>query len=161
MWALENHERKKGEKAAAEALAEQRALDRRNKEKAEKRHQYEHADDGKLQEDINETQKVLAMGRANGTLKGVNAKTHQVVPIPVKETDRKLFIRIRDDVDFSWKPKHMRPKESLQPFNVDLRLYSEVEHLVGVNIGERGVLALSAEFLRGSCSNITVLDLSR
>ncbi|CAE7674732.1 unnamed protein product, partial [Symbiodinium microadriaticum] len=160
MWALENHERKKVERAMADARKQQEAADRALQEEKEARLAFERRDDGKLQEDIDETQRVWAIGRAAGALRGVNAASHKVIPEAVRETDRKLFVRIRNDVDFSYKPKHMRSKESLMPFDVDLRLFNDVEVLVGVGIGERGALALSAEFVRGSCSNVLVLDLS-
>lgn len=161
MWAFENSEREKVNAQREVARREHEEMVKKDREMVESRKAYENTDDNMLREDIDETQKVLRIGRASGALRGVNARAHQVVPMPVRETDRKLFLRIRDDVDFSWKPKHMRSKESLMPFTEDLRLFADVETLVGVNIGERGCLALSAEFLRGSCSNVIVLDLSR
>jgi hypothetical protein len=161
MWAFENSERDKINAINEKIRREQEEADNKERQARENRKAFENNDDHKLKEDIADTQTVLRIGRGNGALRGVNAKTHQIVPAPVRETDRKLFLRIRDDVDFSWKPKHMRSKESLMPFNVDLRLFTDVETLVGVSIGERGCLALSAEFLRGSCSNVLTLDLSR
>lgn len=145
----------------AETRRQQEQMDKEERLRVESRALFERKDDGKLQEDIDETQRVLRLGRMAGALQGVNAASHRIVPAAVHETDRKLFIRIRDDVDFSWKPKHMRSKESLMPFDVDLRLFNDVEVLVGVSIGERGALALSAEFVRGSCSNVLEIDLSR
>ena len=65
------------------------------------------------------------------------------------------------EIDFSWKPKHMRTKEELTPFNVNLTIYRDVEKLRAFQIGQRGALALASEFVRGSCSNVVELNLGR
>jgi len=160
-WALENFHRH-NEEAEAKRIEDIAAENKRLKQlQARKKEEFGLDDESKLQADIAETQSLHRMARKHGTRVGVNAICHQVIPEPLVETTRKLFLRLRDDVDFSWKPKHMRTRDQLMPFTVDLRSYRDVETLVAVNIGEIGCLALSAEFVRGSCSNVVELDMSR
>lgn len=47
------------------------------------------------------------------------------------------------------------------PFDTDLAKTSHVLELVCTSIGERGALSLAAELLRGACSALETLDLSR
>lgn len=91
----------------------------------------------------------------------MNADKHKIVVETPIEITRNLTIFLRPEIDFSWKPKHMRTKDELTPFNVNLTIYRDVEKLRATQIGQRGALALAAEFLRGSCSNVKELNLGR
>eukprot|EP00604_Paraphysomonas_vestita_P003526 CAMPEP_0174820066 /NCGR_PEP_ID=MMETSP1107-20130205/3628_1 /TAXON_ID=36770 /ORGANISM="Paraphysomonas vestita, Strain GFlagA" /LENGTH=250 /DNA_ID=CAMNT_0016034649 /DNA_START=488 /DNA_END=1237 /DNA_ORIENTATION=+ len=130
-------------------------------EKERLKKEYEINDLKLLNNDIAETQSLNQMMRRAGVRPGVNAKSHQIIPEEKLETIRVLYFKLNDDYNFNWKLKSQIIPTDVTPFDVDLKLYRDVEVLIGSNIGERGVLALAGEFVRGACSNITTLDLSR
>lgn len=114
------------------------------------------ADDKKL------TQDVYATMRRNGDQPGVNAAKHVKKTRAPRELDKVLTLTLGESNDFAtYKPKHMRARDTTAIFNVDIKKYRQLEHLICDRIGERGVMVLAAEFVRGACSNMITLDLTR
>lgn len=166
VWNMEGWARQDFEIAEAEAVAKAEKIkaeeERRKREIGlSMKNDEAFQDENMLEDDFRETQMVLKKGRQVGAHYGVNAHKHRNVPEIPSEVTRNLTISLKKGIEFAWKPKHMRTKEELAPFNVDLKLYRDVEHLRAFQIGQRGALALAAEFVRGSCSNIITLNLGR
>lgn len=161
LWAKESHEKAilLQQEREQQILQTQRREAQRKKEMD--RLEYYAKDSENLKKDIEETQALQKTMRQCGIKPGVNAITHQLPPQEQLETTRFLSFKLRDDVNLEWKLKHQRTPDILMPFDIDLKLYRDVETLRGVNIGERGALALASEFVRGACSNLLTLDLSR
>ena len=57
--------------------------------------------------------------------------------------------------------KDKNSRKPYTPFDTDLGKTAHVLELCCTGIGERGALSLAAEFLRGACSSLETLDLSR
>lgn len=166
VWNMEIWARQDFEKAeSAAAIAEEYARLEQERKDAEvnlaMKNNAAFQDEHMLGDDIRETQMVMKAGRIAGTLAGVNADKHKIPVETPLEITRNLTIFIRPEIDFKWKPKHMRTKAELAPFNVNLTIYRDVEKLRAFQIGQRGALALASEFLRGSCSNVKDLNLGR
>lgn len=161
LWAKEDQERAERERLAEKQRQEIEQEMKIMAEKERLKKEYEINDLKLLNNDIAETQSLNQMMRRAGVRPGVNAKSHQIIPEEKLETIRVLYFKLNDDYNFNWKLKSQIIPTDVTPFDVDLKLYRDVEVLIGSNIGERGVLALAGEFVRGACSNITTLDLSR
>lgn len=91
-------------------------------------------------------------------------------PPPISRKTRYLVITLKGSVDFTVNPKvkGRMPWHSaggadttMTVFDEDLSLYRDVEHLKCEYIGERGALCLAAEFVRGACPAIQILNLNR
>jgi hypothetical protein len=160
-WSKEDHERdgRLHRERQSQLQLEMTQAEARRKEEEKKNYYLKDAQD--LSADVQETQTLHRVMRQCGVKAGVNSLTHHNAPLPPLETVRFLSFKLRDDVDLNWKLKHLRTPDILMPFDVDLKLFRDVETLRGVSIGERGALALAAEFVRGACSNLNTLDLSR
>jgi hypothetical protein len=161
LWAKEGHERDNRLQAEQQQRYQQEKLLREAQEKEQRKLQALQEDVQNLKYDVHETQLLRQTMRKCGVRSGVNAATHLLPPPVVYETTRFLTFKLRDNVNLDWKLKHQRTPDILMPFDVDLKLYRDVETLRGVNLGERGALALAGEFVRGACSNLITLDLSR
>jgi hypothetical protein len=182
LWAKEREERDRENLRLSQLLAQQQKEKEDKDNKEREANEFAKKDLESLQEDIAETQQLQATMRKLGLRAGVNPPpSHSPAPFlsplpPLSltqsqkvapeylppENSRKIFFSLRPDIDMNWTKKADRSNECLlRPFTVDLKVYRDVEELVGEKIGERGVLALAGEFVRGACSNIIILDLSR
>ncbi len=91
-------------------------------------------------------------------------------PPPISRKTRYLVVTLKGSVDFTLNPKvkgrmpwHNAggADATMTVFDEDLSLYRDLEHLKCENIGERGALCLAAEFVRGACPAIQILNLNR
>lgn len=108
--------------------------------------------------------------RHQSMLKGLGLRK---APPPVSRKARELVVNLSNSVDFSVNPKvkgrmpwHNSGMKSdsggvMAVFDIDLSLYREVQVLRCENIGERGALCLAAEFVRGACPSLQILNLNR
>lgn len=161
LWAKEDQERDTRLHSEQQQRIQQEKLLRQTQEKEQQKQMALQEDIHNLDIDVRETQLLRQTMRKCGVRSGVNVAAHHL-PVPEEsETTRVLTFKLRDNVNLEWKLKHQRTPDILMPFDVDLKLYRDVETLRGVNIGERGALALAGEFVRGACSNLITLDLSR
>lgn len=82
----------------------------------------------------------------------------------LKDSSNQAIMRIalREDLNYKSQTK-LLGKDYITPFNRNLaaRETTQVKYLKATSIGERGALCLGAEFIRGACSSLQVLDLSR
>jgi hypothetical protein len=160
-WSKEDRDRDQRLRLERESQLQLQQLQTTAHRKAEEKKHYYLSDAQNLQADVQETQALHQTMRQVGVRAGVNSHTHLALAPPPLETTRFLSFKLRAGVDLNWKLKHLRTPDILMPFDVDLKLYRDVETLRGVEIGERGALALAGEFVRGACSNLSTLDLSR
>ena len=161
LWAKEDQERFHLEKQLKQQQdeIENEIKSMKNKEKLKK--DYEINDLNLLNQDILETQTINQIIRKIGLSAGINSNLHQIQPEDRNENIRILYFKLNTNYNFNWKLKSQVVSDDILPFDIDLKLYKDVEILIGNNIGERGVLALAGEFIRGACTNIITLDLSR
>eukprot|EP01042_Synura_sphagnicola_P000613 gene613-670_t len=111
-----------------------------------------------LRQDQYDSQHVVGIMRKAGTLPGVNAPN----PIPMSthhSTSRHIEISLREDMDFKLINKPHRQKDRVTPFTLDLLEFRNVVQLRAIGIGEKGALFLGADFTRGACARLEVLDL--
>ena len=132
--------------------------------------------------DVGITQEVLQMMRGTGQVAGVNPKamgekkkkkksskkTKKKSSKMSKEQESKmeaesgvLRVGLQEDLAFSSRKRLLVPY--VTPFDTDLSAAktNRVVVLQAKKIGERGALCLGAEFLRGACPALQLLDLSR
>ena len=160
-WAGER-ENEVDEKIEAEAkiteankanVAEQKRIADRNIKKAE--------DNKILSEDIQISQAALKVMRSSGFVEGVNPKKAKQKPPRASAVDSMLAtdveINLNPDVDWS---KKRNKKDPMLPFDVNILVDARAcRRLRGKVLGERGALSLAAEFLKGACPVLEVLDL--
>jgi hypothetical protein len=163
LWAKEDQEKHSALRCEQQLQLQQQRLLLETQQKEQKKLLDIQQDLQNLALDVRETQQLRQAMRQCGVSRGVNAglPTHHLPPTVLYENTRFLSFKLRENVNLEWKLKHQRTPEILMPFDVDLKVYRDVETLRGVNIGERGALALASEFVRGACSNLITLDLSR
>ena len=134
--------------------------------------------------DVGITQDVLRIMRGTGQVAGVNPRTSAGAAKKKKAKNKVsgkkksskmskdqeakmeadsgvLRVGLQEHLDFSSRKRLLVPY--VTPFDTDLSAAktSRVVVLKAKNIGERGALCLGAEFLRGACPALQLLDLSR
>ena len=70
-----------------------------------------------------------------------------------------VTISVVNKEELASRPRRMFPRD-YNPFDVNLHDCSYCERLKGMNIGERGALSLAADFVRGACPRLLVIDLT-
>jgi hypothetical protein len=161
IWSNENHKKHLAEQEEKERIAEEKRIQLKKQNEVIAYETKKKLDKLAVLDDYTLTQETLQMERMSSALSGViSPKRHKIIPIVPKENSKKIQLSLRDDINFSWR---LRVGRNLMdnPFQIDIRLYSEVEILECINIGEKGLLYLCAEFIRGSVSNLCELNLSR
>lgn len=177
-WAVEKHDHK----IEMEQLrrAEQLEKERKDREKAERERKIaaQAKEDEQLGIDIDITQQIASMGRGVGSLAGVNVYDPVAAELELSMKNKKsgaddfkhvskdpiLLLKLLNDVDFKkMKRGGVTADGKKMPVfdHPDLMKTRHVVELRCERIGERGALSLAAEFIRGACPMIEVLDLSR
>ena len=158
-WAGEAFDR---EQEAKEQAVEQANLDRKLGYEAQVAAEIA-ADDAEIKEDIRTTQEVFTLMRRSGLKEGVNLES-KVAHRKKKSVDRmatSLNITLNPEVNLEWQPKYEYIKVQREGiFNHKLHKYKFVKKLVCSRIGEKGALALAADFISGAIPQLTELDVS-
>eukprot|EP01041_Mallomonas_annulata_P003072 gene3072-6024_t len=153
---LEDTEVRKEEEAErCRQLARQEEREKKAKRKEEAR---------QLKQDWEESQDIIRMMRCNGSIEAVNAP-----PPPPRKQQHEMSMAVdlvlrEDTTDFSQpvvKATQASRKERGNTFNVDLLAFKNALSVKATMIGERGALALAADFVCGACPRLEMLDLSR
>lgn len=112
----------------------------------------------KLKEDWVQSQETLRVMRRYGTIEAVNVPAVPVKPVQ-NEMSTSVEVCLRGDVDLH-QPRKLTKKLRAEMFNVDLFAFQNATSLRGRLIGEKGVLSMAADFVRGACPRLQVLDLT-
>jgi hypothetical protein len=183
-WAVEKHDQKIADAMLRKAEALEKAeKERKIKEKLDKI-EAQRVEDYELVIDVELTQKIAEFGRTTGVLAGTNVfdpvadklakdikaankrgvradKNADFNTIP---NDPILYLKLLEDIDFKTMKRGgvtSDGKKMLVFAHPDLSKTRHVIELRCINIGERGALSLAAEFVRGACPMMEVLDLTR
>ncbi len=178
-WSTEKHDQKIEQALLDRAEALEKAeKERKEKEKLDKE-AARRREDQELQVDIDITQKIAQFGRQVGVHAGANVfdpvaaqlakdmkskEKKSEFDITVEDRNPVLHLRLLPDIDFKLQKRGgvTVDGKKMPVFDFpDLVKTRHVEQLVCHFIGERGALALAAEFVRGACPLIALLDLTR
>lgn len=178
-WAVEKHHHKiEEEELRRLALVKKEQEERKAAEIAE-RERLKIEDAKVLELDIDITKEIAMIGRKAGVLPGTNVFDIDAANV-AKEAKRKkkeakadfrgrdnnpsLVLRLYKEVDF----KQMR-RNGIGPDGKRMRVFdhpdmTKTRHVTELRceeIGERGALTLAADFIRGACPLVEMLDMSR
>jgi hypothetical protein len=90
-------------------------------------------------------------------------------PAPISRKAKYLVINLKNSVDFTVNPKskgrmpwhNAGSGSTMTVFDIDLSDYRDVTSVRCEYIGERGALCLAAEFIRGACPALEILNLNK
>lgn len=178
-WAVEKHYDKiEEEELRRVAILKKEAEEKKAAELAER--ERAKIEDAKiLERDIDITKEIAEIGRKAGVLAGRNVfdidaanaakeakrkKKEAKADFRSRDTNPTLVLRLFKEVDF----KLMR-RNGIGPDGKRMRVFNHpdmtktrhVTELRCEEIGERGALTLAADFIRGACPLVEVLDMSR
>lgn len=178
-WAVEKHHHKiEEEELRRLALVKKEQEERKAAEIAEKERLK--IEDAKiLERDIDITKEIAMIGRKAGVLAGSNVfdidaanavkeakrkKKEAKADFRTRDNNPSLVLRLYKEVDF----KQMR-RNGIGPDGKRMRVFdhpdmTKTRHVTELRceeIGERGALTLAADFIRGACPLVEVLDMSR
>ena len=122
--------------------------ERKQKEKAarEQRHQ-------EWREDFELTQRMLSIMRKNGSIPATNNRAGRFDDLPVDRDSESVIIRV---IQLAVKYSDTQQID----LNIDLKQFSNVTKIKGVDIGWLGAKRLSKYLLHGSCPHLNELNLA-